>query len=386
MAKRRADGEGMVRRRADGRWEGRIVVGHKRNRDPIFLYFSAGSQRALLEKLRLRQEEYRGVDLDERCTMPLGNWLDEWLRTYASTAVRASTLRGYRRSLGRVKESLGDVPSCKLAPEDIENLYLDLLRHGRVRKTLDGKVSLSPATVRDIHGVLHQALDAAVQERLLPHNPTLGVTLPKKEETEKKILNDEQLETFLAAIRKDEAWHDFFYVEITTGLRRGELCGLMWQDFDGEAGTLYVNRTVLKRDKTGLSVGETKTKESRRLIALPPSTADLLRKRREESASRWIFPDPLAPEYPVRPQSATSQLKRILFSAGLPPMRFHDLRHTFATHALASGVDAKTLSGILGHTNASFTLDTYTHVTGDMQRRASEIVGGFLTEILPEGA
>ena len=117
-------------------------------------------------------------------------------------------------------------------------------------------------------------------------------------------------------------------------------------------------------------------------ITLPPSTAGLLAQRRKPSCSQWIFPNPLRPEQPVSPSTAYNHLKTLLKRAGLPSIRFHDLRHTFATHALASGVDAKTLSGILGHTQASFTLDTYTHVTGDMQKRASEIVGGFMENIM----
>ena len=106
--------------------------------------------------------------------------------------------------------------------------------------------------------------------------------------------------------------------------------------------------------------------------------------RKKKSFSPWIFHDPLRPEAPVDPNSAYLQLKKFLADAGLPNIRFHDLRHTFSTHALASGVDAKTLSGILGHTKASFTLDTYPQTTSDMQTRAADIVGGFLTDYLGE--
>ena len=128
--------------------------------------------------------------------------------------------------------------------------------------------------------------------------------------------------------------------------------------------------------------GEPKTGTGQRTITLPPSTAQVLARRKKGTCSPWIFPNPIRPEQPVSPNAAYGRLKKLLQKAGLPSIRFHDLRHTFATHALASGVDAKTLSGILGHTQASFTLDTYTHVTGDMQQRASEIVGGFLEHIL----
>ena len=130
-----------------------------------------------------------------------------------------------------------------------------------------------------------------------------------------------------------------------------------------------------------LEIGETKTDRGRRTIRLPPSTVQRLKERKKHAVSQWIFPEPLAPEKPVRPSAAYYWMKRILKEAGLPQIRFHDLRHTFATHALTSGVDAKTLSGILGHTNASFTPGYLHHVTPDMQREASHIVGGFLENL-----
>ena len=131
-------------------------------------------------------------------------------------------------------------------------------------------------------------------------------------------------------------------------------------------------------------VGETKTGQGKRSFYLPVSTANVLRERKKNSKSKWIFTDLINPELPIAPPAAYRKMKQLLKKAGLPNIRFHDLRHTFATHALTSGVDAKTLSGILGHTNASFTLDTYTHVTTDMQQRASNIVGGFMNDIFGE--
>lgn len=129
------------------------------------------------------------------------------------------------------------------------------------------------------------------------------------------------------------------------------------------------------------ALGDTKTSKGTRTIILPQSIVELLRQRKKRAVSQWIFPHPTSPELPANPDSVYRRLKALLKQAGLPNIRFHDLRHTFATHALTSGVDAKTLSGILGHTNASFTLDTYTHVTSDMREAASGIVGGFMEDI-----
>ena len=381
MAKRRPSGDGLVRQRDDGRWEGRIVIGHKDNGDSIFRYMSAKTQKELLDKLHRSIEEYDGVDLTEQSRMTLGEWLDIWLTECAEPSLRPSTLKGYRAYVERkLKPYLGNKQICKVTTAEIQSLYRKLQKEGAVNGG-----PLAGTTVRRIHNVLHQALDVAVNRHLIVKNPSNDVTLPKKVATAKTILNDEQLERFMEAIKADEHWHDFFYLEITTGLRQGELCGLMWTDFDEKKGTLTIRRTLHRKDGGGYYVGDTKTGTGRRNIKLPPSTVQLLVERKKKSISRWIFHNPIRPEDPVMPNSGYHRMKKIMKDAGLPNMRFHDLRHTFATHALTSGVDAKTLSGILGHTKTSFTLDTYTHVTGDMHRKASEIVEGFMEDFMVRG-
>ncbi len=383
MGKRRPSGDGMVRKREDGRWEGHIVIGHKESGEPIFRYLSAKTQKELLKKLHQNIEEYRDVDLSENSKMPLGQWLDRWLEEYAAPSVRPTTLEGYRGYINRnIKPYLGNRPVGKITREDVQKLYRELQRNGRQEYHPEHGHKLSGSTIRRIHGIFHEAMDAAVQENLIARNPTEGITLPKKKVAAKQVLNDAQLERFMEVIQEDRIWHDFFYTELTTGLRRGEICGLMWSDFDEMHGTLSVRRTLHIQKGGDLVTGETKTGMGKRTITLPPSTSQLLTQRKKRSYSQWIFPNPLRPEQPASPGTAYNHLKTLLKRAGLPSIRFHDLRHTFATHALASGVDAKTLSGILGHTQASFTLDTYTHVTGDMQKRASEIVGGFMENIM----
>ena len=378
MAKRRPSGDGMVRKREDGRWEGRIVVGHKENGDSIFRYVYADTQKELTGKLRQHIDLYQGVDLTEQSRMTLGEWLDRWLEDIAGT-IRPNTMTRYQGTVDRhIKPYLGDKPISQVKGKDIQRLYETLAKRGN-RNTGEG---LSSGTVRGIHSMLHEALGAAQQASIIPRNPTEEIEAPKFSYKPKKVLTDKQLDKFMEAVRQDAVWYDFFYTELTTGLRRGEICGLMWQDFDEKAGTLKILRSVNVPKAGELEIGETKTSQGRRTIRLPPSTVQRLKERRKHAVSQWIFPEPLAPEKPVRPSAAYYWMKRILREAGLPEIRFHDLRHTFATHALTSGVDAKTLSGILGHTNASFTLDTYTHVTPDMQQEASHIVGGFLENLL----
>ena len=316
--------------------------------------------------------------------MTRGEWLDTWLEQMA-VILRPGTLEHYRRDMEHhVKPRLGAKLLTQLTAADLRKLYDALKQSGRVNPRHGQDRGLSSTTVHSIHTTLHHALKAAKDQGLIPVNPADEVEPPKVIHQPMKILTEEQLDIFLTAIKADKFWYDFFYTELTTGLRRGEICGLMWTDFDECDGALKINRT-LHREKGGrLVAGDTKTYAGTRKIVLPPSTAELLKERKRKSFSPWIFHDPLRPEAPMNPDSAYWQLKKFLTEAGLPNIRFHDLRHTFSTHALSSGVDAKTLAGILGHTKASFTLDTYTHTTGDMQKRAADIVGGFLTDYLGE--
>lgn len=373
MAKRRANGEGSVRKRTDGRWEGRIIIGHKESGKPIYKSVFAKTQKELISKMRTLLDEYRGVEITAERDLTLSEWLDRWIAEYAEPSLRRSTVGSYR-SIIRIYlvPVFGKTPLRKVTTQMIQTMY----------NSLQSENGLANETVRGIHMVLREALEAAVHAHLLPRNPANGTVLPRKETAPKTILNNEQLERFLAAIRKEPSWYDFFYTEITTGLRRGEICALRWEDYDPSTGELRVRRS-LSSVPGGFEIGETKTETGTRTVLLPQSTKRLLSARQKSVSSAWIFPNPLHPDRPLSPSTVYCKLKAILKKTGLPDLRFHDLRHTFATHALQSGVDAKTLSGILGHTNASFTLDTYTHVTTDMQQGAAQIVGDFLQEVLP---
>ena len=383
MAKRRPQGDGTIRKRNDGRWEARIIIGHKNDGSPMYKSAFAKTQKSALKQLHQLLDLYRDVDLTEECRMTLGEWMDKWLDEYMIFAIRESTLDSYRGMVkNQVKPFIGNKQLASLTTADVQKFYNKIKKEGRVREhPVHGK-TLADSMVRGVHMMLHEALDMAVKERLLAKNPTNGTTIPKCNYPEKQILGDNQLETFLEAIKGQEYWCDFFYVEVMTGLRRGEICGLKWQDIDFEENKLRVKRSVSVKRGGGVNIGETKTETGVRCIEMPPSVAELLKKRKQTAITEWVFPAFLNPEQPIHPQAAYRKLKVILKNAELPMIRFHDLRHTFATHATQGGVDPKTLAGILGHTNASFTLDTYTHVTSDMQKSASAIVGNMMKNIM----
>lgn len=209
MAKRRPSGDGMVRKREDGRWEGRIVVGHKDNGDSIFRYVYADTQKELTARLRKCITAYQGVDLTEQSRLTLSEWLDQWLVSKEGM-VRPGTLNGYRGYIeNHIRPCLGEKRIGQLKAADIQRFY-DMLSR-----------KLASGTVRRIHTTLHGILKAAAQARLIPRNPVEEVTPPKFSYQEKKVLTAEQVDRLLEFIQKDTLWHDLFYTELTTGPAEG---------------------------------------------------------------------------------------------------------------------------------------------------------------------
>ncbi len=370
MAKRRPAGDGLVRKRSDGRWEGRIVVGHKADGSPIFRSVFAKTQGELLKKLHSRMEEYRDVELTEESGMTLGQWLDKWLADYMTLTVRESTLNSYKSiTEHHIKPLLGDEKIGSITTADIQKMYNWLRENGRVNEHYEKGNALSDTVIRRIHMMLHEAMDAAVRERLIPKNPTEGTIIPKVNYAPKQILTEEQLEKFMEALKQDPLWFDFFYTELTTGMRRGEICGLKWQDFDDKTGRLHIHRSVGTRKGGGVRVGETKTESGARTILLPPSTAEILKQRKKKSYSEWIFHNPTVPELPLNPASAYRHLKTLLRKAELPPIRFHDLRHPYVKHTTKKYFLQKQKSQTIKHTAMVWDSGFFNHLKEQILNR-----------------
>ena len=307
--KRRPQGDGTIRKRNDGRWEARIIVGHKNDGSPMYKSAFAKTQKSALKELHHLIELYRDVDLTEDCRMTLGEWLDKWLDEYMIFTIRESTLDSYRAMVkNQVKPFIGGKQIASLTTADMQKFYNKIKKEGRVREhPIHGK-TLADSMVRGVHMMLHEALDVAVRERLLVKNPTNGTTVPKCNYPEKQILGDNQLETFLEAIKGHEYWCDFFYVEVMTGLRRGEICGLKWQDINFEENKLQVKRSVSVKKGGGVSIGETKTETGVRSILMPPSVAEVLQNRKQRAITEWVFPNFMHPEQPISPATAYRKL------------------------------------------------------------------------------
>lgn len=189
-----------------------------------------------------------------------------------------------------------------------------------------------------------------------------------------KTLNTEQLQSFLREA-KESGVYEMYYIELATGLRRGELLGLKWEDIDLEQGVIHVRRQMA-RINGEIVEAPLKTKNSYRTVSIGADAVGILMQQKEKSHSEYVFSSPAGG--PISPDSVLHMLHRVLKRAGLPKVRFHDLRHTFATLALQNGVDVKTVSGMLGHYSAGFTLDTYAHVTTQAQRQAANTMANVL--------
>ena len=379
MAKKRANGEGSIRKRKDGRWEGRYTAGH----DPetgkaIYKNVLGRSQAEVKEKLKQAIEETQALDVTKAGKYTVGEWMEVWFQDYAKIKVRPSSHQTYQGYIqNHIRPNIGDIPLEKLTSLDLQKFYKKLLTTGRVdRVEAKGQPKgLSAKTVRNIHQILSSALKLAQEQRLILTNPAEGCALPRVEHQEMKTLTTVQLASFFREARESGVF-ELYYLELATGLRRGELLGLKWEDIDLERGDLRVRRQV-SRINGEVVEAPLKTKNAYRILPLAEDTVGVLKEQRKKVGnSPWVFPSPNGG--PISPDSVLHMLHRVLKRAGLPKVRFHDLRHTFATLVLQNGVDVKTVSGMLGHFSAGFTLDTYAHITSAAQRQAAQTMGSVL--------
>ena len=264
---------------------------------------------------------------------------------------------------------IGKRQLAKLTALDLQDLYADLTESG-----------LSPRTVHHVHRVMHGALSQAVRWKLIVRNPCDGAQAPRVARAEMRAWTPEQADAFLTSTW-DHRMHALYILALTTGMRQGELLGLKWNDIDWNAGTLAVRRALQWQRGIGLEFVEPKTARSRRKIRLSQTALSALRAHKDRQAfdrhnagSAWtelglVFCDTVGE--PLSPTNETKRFQRAGVAAGLPPIRFHDMRHTAATILLAKGVHVKLVSEMLGHSTITLTLDTYSHVIPAMHGDAA---------------
>lgn len=370
MAERRKKGSGTIRKRSDGRYEGRVIIGYDDEGKAKIKTVTSERRRDVVEKMEKVREENIIPLKDLKKDMPFGQWIDFWYRYYVQQTVRKTTQATYEGNIYKhIIPGIGKLKLNKITQADLQKFYADQLNGGRrIRRDIHGK-GLSNSMVRKIHALCKSSLDVAVQEGFIRDNPAIGCKLPPKKAKEMKVLTQEQAQRLLLQAKQD-GYYELFLLEFATGLRIGELTALQWSDLNPKTGVLNINKQITLANNE-MIMSKPKTKQSVRKIVLPKPVVDVLMECKKKVDSEWMFPSPLSNARPWNASGLRGRLDLELERAQCPKVRFHDLRHTFATMSLEHGMDVKTLSATLGHVSAATTLDIYSHVTSAMQKQAA---------------
>lgn len=371
MSTKRGNSEGSITKRKDGLWEARITLEDSK-RKSFYAKTRQEAARKLAEALRDRDKGLPVVGNRQTVGQYLSTWLDATKPT-----IRPGTWKRHEQYV-RVHAIplLGTIVLYKLTAQQVQALYAKKLEEG-----------LSTTSVHHLHTVLHKALDQAVRLQLVQRNVCDLVDPPRMRHHEMTTLSEEQARTLLAAAA-DDRFAALYVLALATGMRQGELLALKWRDVDLEGATLQV-RATLQFTTDGFVFAEPKTEKSRRRVALSRAAVGALhlhRLRQAEERLRlgpaWEDMDLVFPNVIGGPMDGIHLLQRnfrpLLEKAGLPRMRFHDLRHTAATLLLGRGINPKIVSEMLGHSDIAITLGLYSHVTPHMQQQAAEAMDAAL--------
>lgn len=376
---RRSNGEGTIRQRPDGRWEGYFTTEKDANGKVVHRKFvSAKTKKECQAKLEQALREFQSEqNILSKCKYltnsnpTIEEWYNVWLDAFIKVSARESTSEGYECFFNTyILPRVGNIKLKDLTTVTCQQLLADLYSDGRVRYRETRGPGLAARTVKDIKIALHACLQTATDEGLIPRNPCSKVQLPGESKDKKKKKHDtikaEQLKAFLTEAR-DSGWYEFYFLELSTGLRVGEMTGLRWSDLNFITKELNVVRQI-RRVKGKLIEEEPKTDASIRTIILGDECIRqlMLLKSRSRDENDIMFPSPVSNSY-RDPNAITRRLHAIQRRAGVPNIRFHDLRHSFATLSYEQGQDIKTISNILGHTDAAFTMNTYMHESDKKQ-------------------
>ena len=284
MTKRRANGEGNLRKRSDGRWEGRYTAGYDPDTGKRIIKNVLGrTQAEAKEKLKAAVEQAQQVDVTRTDEYTVATWLRTWYDLYAQPNIRTATADRYRLMIETYTiPRIGKIKLKKLTSRDLQKMYKNLMEHGRVNtRSGHGNPGLSSTTVRSVHLMLHSAFERAVKERLIARNPTDDCIAPKVQKVEMKTLRPEHLKSYLDAADARGVL-PMFYLELVSGLRKGELVALLWDDLDIPNRTISVSKQYIKNPGGKLTLSRPKTETSVRRVSIPQEAVDLLIQEHEK--------------------------------------------------------------------------------------------------------
>jgi integrase len=379
---------GTIKQRSKGSWTVIVDLGP----DP-----TTGKRRQHWHTVRgtKREAEAKLAEiLHERATgverpvgrMTVAQYLDRWLLDYVETHTAPKTLQTYREVVrAHFIPAFGSLELTALRPTHIQAFYAKAQRSGRV----DGRGGLSKRSVVRYHQILHAALHQAVRWQLLTRNPADAVDPPRPERREMRATSAADIRALFAAADETPIGR-LVRIAVLTGLRRGELLGLRWSDVDLERGSLHVQQTAQRLTGEGVVFRQPKTRLSRRSVALSPDAVRVLREHRKAQLQDRLLAGPAYSDRdlvfasgigtPLEAGTIARTWARVLASAGVGHVRWHDLRHAHATLMLREGVHPKVVSERLGHASVAITLDTYSHVLPGLQEQAASALDLALAE------
>jgi integrase len=381
--RKRGNGEGTIFRRQDGRYVAQVTLGRdpktgKLQRKSLYGH----TRQEVAQKMSVLQVEIHRGEVVIPHRMTLGAWLDLWLKEYKALLLRRSTLTLWEEVLhNHIKPGLGHYQLQELRPEHLQQFYNEKLRHGR----MDGKGGLSADRIGLFHMIIHMALGQAVKNGLVVRNVSDSVDAPRVKNSHPHPLTVAQVKQLLDSLTDDDPYQALLTLALSTGLRRGEILGLRWQDIDFEQGVLRVrqamHRIKLHQPNSEGRKGEwqpedPKSERSKRTVPLTPDVQSLLRQHRAQQAQGkllfgqlykdqdLVFAKPTGEPMPA--DHVSERLEVRLRRVGLPHIRFHDLRHTYAQTMAYAGVPLRTISDLLGHASLNIT-QRYLEVTLGLQ-------------------
>ena len=396
-SKKSAAGCGSIRKKIVKRngkeypyWEGRYTCGF----DPgsgkqIQKSVTGKTQKEVAQKIKELTAALDAGTYIAPHKMTVGQWLDTWQNEYLAN-VKPSTVSSYEATIrNHLQPGLGAIRLDSLTTHDIQEFYNSLHSPSENRNALSSK------TIKNIHGILHHALEQAMLNNYIRSNPSNACVIPKAIKKKVKPMNEHQIADFLKAI-KGHKYENMFLIALFTGMRQGEVCGLQWECVDFDNGTILIDKQLqslrgkVRGDKEKYALVPTKNGKERTITAAP-FVMDLLWKTKQaQDANRkdfgsdflendLVFTDEIGNR--VTPQALYRAFKLVVTELNMKDVRFHDLRHSYAVVSLKSGDDVKTVQENLGHATASFTLDTYGHVTEKMKKDSADRMQAFIKSV-----